>query len=131
MRPSSSVTGTVTGVLVSAGGPAPGAPVPLPGQVVAVSTDGSRHTATAGRSGRYRLSLPPGTYRLTGHSPMVRSEGTEMLCTGAHAIHVTARTTESRELPDPALNAAIRELVTHVLAGRFRTLRLARLGYSR
>jgi len=93
--PSPAATGTVTGVLVRVGGPAPGAPVPLPGKVVAVSSDGARYTATTGRNGRYRLSLPPGSYQLTGHSRNVRSQGAPMLCTGRHAVHVAAGRTES------------------------------------
>jgi hypothetical protein len=93
--PPPAATGTVTGVLVRVGGPAPGAPVPLPGKVVAVSSDGARYTATTGRNGRYSLSLPPGSYQLTGHSRDVRSQGVPLLCAGRHAVHVAARRTES------------------------------------
>jgi polysaccharide lyase family 4-like protein len=94
-------TGTVTGTLVRVGGPiqlldgVPAAPtaVPLPGRVVAESTDGSRYTASVDRSGHYTISLPPGTYQLTGYSPLVRGFGAEVQCRSAHAVQVTAGTT--------------------------------------
>lgn len=93
-------TGTVTGTLVRVGGPVrlgttdPAASrVPLPGRVVAVGTDGSRYTAAVDQSGHYTISLPPGTYQLTGHSPLVRSDDVEMQCRAAHAVQVTAGTT--------------------------------------
>jgi hypothetical protein len=94
-------TGTVTGTLVRVGGPislragVPTAPsaVPLPGRVVAESTDGSRYTASVDQSGHYTISLPPGTYQLTGYSPLVRGDGVEMQCRAAHAVQVTAGTT--------------------------------------
>ena len=60
---------TVTGLLVRVGGPAPGSPVPLPGTVVARTPAGGQFTTTTGKNGRFQLSLPPGAYRLTGHSP--------------------------------------------------------------
>jgi hypothetical protein len=66
--PDRAAPGTVTGALVRVGGPAPGAAVPLPGEIVAVGPDGARFAVTAGKTGRYSLSLPPGVYRLTGHS---------------------------------------------------------------
>ncbi len=78
----------VTGILIRVGGPAglsgPPSPLPLPGEVVARSTAGTQFTAVAGKDGRFRLSLPPGTYRLTGHSPQVAGE----LCTATRAVRV-------------------------------------------
>jgi hypothetical protein len=87
--------GTVAGTLVRVGGPAPGAAVPLRGQVVALNAAGVRIAAAVGRSGRYRLALPPGTYQLSGHSPLVHVNGAEMLCTAARAVHITAGQTRS------------------------------------
>jgi Polysaccharide lyase family 4, domain II len=68
-------------------------PVPLPGRVVAESTDGSRYTASVDTNGHYTISLSPGTYRLTGYSPLVRSDDSEMQCRAPHAVQVTAGTT--------------------------------------
>jgi hypothetical protein len=75
------------------GVPAAPTPVPLPGRVVAESTDGSRYTALVDGNGHYTISLPPGTYQVTGYSPLVRSDGGEMQCRALHAVQVTAGTT--------------------------------------
>jgi hypothetical protein len=77
----------VTGTLLRVGGPAPGAPAPLTGTVTAADGAGGHFTATAGRDGRFRLSLPPGTYRLTGHSPLIDSGAG--LCTASRPAYVT------------------------------------------
>jgi len=86
---------TVTGMLVRVGGPAtlsgPPPPLPLPGTVVARNAAGQQFTATAGNDGRFELSLPPGRYRLTGHSPQVWVNNQQMLCSAQDAIHVTKR----------------------------------------
>jgi hypothetical protein len=83
---------TVTGMLVRVGGPAgrsgPPPPLPLPGTVVVRNAAGRQFTATAGKDGRFELSLPPGTYRLTGHSPQVWVNNQQMLCAAQAAIHV-------------------------------------------
>jgi hypothetical protein len=85
----------VTGMLVRVGGPAgksvPPSPLPLPGTIVARGAAGQQFTATAGNDGRFELSLPPGTYRLTGHSAQVWVNNQQMLCTAQAAIHVTKR----------------------------------------
>jgi hypothetical protein len=65
--------GTIAGTLVRVGGPAPGATV-LPGQVTARNSVGRKFTMTVGKSGKFVLSVPPGVYKLTGHSPLVRQE---------------------------------------------------------
>jgi len=80
---------SVTGLLVRVGGPAPGSPVPLPGTVVARNAAGGQFTTTTGNNGRFQLSLPPGTYRLTGHSPQVMGDGHQELCRAVRAVHVT------------------------------------------
>jgi len=82
--------GTVTGALIRVGGPAPGAAVPLPGQVIATNSAGVQFPAAVPRSGRYRLSLPPGTYRLTGYSPLVYANGSKLPCVATRAIHLAA-----------------------------------------
>jgi hypothetical protein len=81
---------SVTGMLVRVGGPPPGSPVPLPGRVAANDAAGHEFTAMAGRNGHFQLSLPAGTYRLTGHSPQVWSNGREMLCLAERSLHVAA-----------------------------------------
>jgi hypothetical protein len=86
--------GTIAGALLGVGGPAPGT-YPLPGHVVATSSSGTRYTVATGVKGRYNLSLPPGTYRLTGHSPRLRSHGAERLCAAMHPVHVAAGRTTS------------------------------------
>jgi hypothetical protein len=68
------VAGTIAGTLVRVGGPSPGAPVALPGQVTARSSAGRRFTVTVGKSGKFVLSVSPGEYKLTGHSPLVSQE---------------------------------------------------------
>lgn len=82
---------SVTGLLVRVGGPAPGSPVPLPGTVAARNAAGAQFTTTTGKNGRFRLSLPPGTYRLTGHSPQVIGDGQQELCLAGRTIHLTRR----------------------------------------
>jgi hypothetical protein len=61
--------------------------VPLPGTVVARNAAGGQFTATTGKNGLFQLSLPLGTYRLTGHSPLMQSG--QMQCTAMRAVHVT------------------------------------------
>jgi hypothetical protein len=79
----------VTGLFVRVGGPPPGSPVPLPGTVVARNAAGGQFTTTTGKDGRFQLSLPPGTYRLTGHSPQLMGDSNQELCHAARIVHVT------------------------------------------
>jgi len=76
----------VTGRFVRAGGPAPGTPVPLPGTITARATTGQAFTATAGSNGRFKLSLPPGTYRVTGRSPLMQSG--QMICGATARVRI-------------------------------------------
>lgn len=78
---------TVAGTFVRVGGPAPGSPVPLPGTITARIATGETFTATAGRDGRFKLSLPPGTYRVTGRSPLMQSG--QMICAATAELHVS------------------------------------------
>jgi hypothetical protein len=64
---------TVPGTFERVGGPAPGAPFPLPGTITARTATGQTFTATAGQGGRFKLSLPPGSYQVTGRSPLIDS----------------------------------------------------------
>lgn len=81
--------GTVSGIFLMVGGPASiadpnGVRLPLPGHVIAVSTAGERFTVSTGKSGRFTMPLPPGTYHLAGYSPRVHVNGQEMRCGAAH-----------------------------------------------
>jgi hypothetical protein len=77
----------VRGTLERVGGPAPGAPYPLPGTITARATTGETFTATAGRQGHFKLSLPPGSYRVTGRSPLM--QGGQMVCAATAELRVT------------------------------------------
>jgi hypothetical protein len=77
----------VTGRLVRVGGPAPGSPVPLPGSIKAVDAAGHAYAAKADQSGRFRLTLPPGVYTLTGHSPLISSG--KQLCAAGGRLRVS------------------------------------------
>ena len=78
---------TVPGRFVRVGGPAPGSPFPLPGTITARAATGETFTATAGQDGRFKLSLPPGTYRVTGRSPLMQSG--QMICAATEELHVS------------------------------------------
>jgi hypothetical protein len=98
--------GTVTGILVMLGGPpvpvrAGGRPDfahrpdfkhPRPGHVIATSATGRRFTVSAGKTGRFTMLLPPGTYQLTGYPQQMRASRAEIGCTAVHAVHVRAGT---------------------------------------
>jgi hypothetical protein len=77
----------VPGKFVRVGGPAPGSPFPLPGTITARAATGEKFTATAGRDGQFTLSLPPGTYRVTGRSPLMQSG--QMICAATAELHVS------------------------------------------
>jgi hypothetical protein len=96
-RPKSN--GTIIGRLVAVGGPAPGSPRPLPGQVTAKSSAGHAFTVTVGKSGRFVLSLPAEVYRLTGRSPMYHINGVEGTCAASQHVNVQAgKTTRGVEV---------------------------------
>ena len=80
--------GVVVGRLVEVGGPTPGTRVSIPGQVTATSASGRHRTVGTAPNGSFRLSLPAGTYRLTGHSPRVLSSGREMQCRSERSAYV-------------------------------------------
>lgn len=78
---------TVPGTFVRVGGPAPGSPFPLPGTITARAATGETFTATAGQNGRFKLSLPPGSYRVTGRSPLMQSG--QMICAATAQLHIS------------------------------------------
>lgn len=77
----------VPGTFVRVGGPAPGSPVPLPGTITARAATGQTFTATVGRNGRFTLSLPPGSYHVTGRSPLIQSG--RMICAATAELRLT------------------------------------------
>jgi hypothetical protein len=78
---------TVPGTFERAGGQAPGSPVPLPGTITARAATGETFTATAGKNGRFILSLPPGSYHVTGRSPLMGSG--QVICAATAKLRVT------------------------------------------
>jgi hypothetical protein len=112
----------VTGVLVRTGGPAvigrTQSAVPLPGEVVARNTAGEQFTSPTGQNGRFQLSLPPGAYRLTGHSPQVWVNGSERQCTVVQTLeHIQdTKTARPQKLQTPkvrgvGLSAVVRSSI--------------------
>jgi len=81
---------TVTGSFVAVGGPSPGSPRPLPGQVTAQNSAGHKFTVAVGKSGKFVLWLPAGLYRLTGRSPMFLVNGVEGTCAADQPVRVKA-----------------------------------------
>lgn len=68
-------SGVVNGRLLVVGGPAPGSARPLAGNIIVhrgTATDGPVvASAPTGTDGRFSVEVPPGTYELTGASPLV------------------------------------------------------------
>lgn len=80
-------SGTVRGVLEVVGGPAPGSPRPAtPGTVTLRGS--SRYSVAVDGRGRFRVAVDPGTYEVTGTSPLL-GDGT-YLCRADHVIVVTS-----------------------------------------
>jgi hypothetical protein len=77
----------VPGSFVRVGGPAPGSPFPLPGTITARAVTGAVFTATAGQNGHFTLSLPAGSYHVTGRSPLMQSG--QMICAATAELRVT------------------------------------------
>ena len=83
--------GTVTGHLYGVGGPAtisaPPSPRPWPGTVT-LSGPGVHRDVPVDASGTFSVTVPPGRYTVTGHSPLYGS-GT-YLCQAAGVVTVTS-----------------------------------------
>lgn len=63
-------SGALRGHLYGVGGPAPGRRRPFPGTItVSGSGSGTRREAKADSDGAYSMTIPPGRYTVTGHSP--------------------------------------------------------------
>ena len=80
-------SGTLTGHLLRVGGPSPGKPIALSGTVTVQGPSGSQDVIVDS-SGRYTVSVSPGTYSVVGHSPQV-----SLACPGEGKVHVRAGAT--------------------------------------
>jgi hypothetical protein len=82
-------TGTVAGVMLRIGGPPPGSPVPLPGEVTLTDVaSGARFQASASTNGKFAVTVPIGTYRVTGQSPLVHIGDEEMVGVATDNVRV-------------------------------------------
>jgi hypothetical protein len=93
--PAQTAHGTVTGIFLMVGGPANytnpnGARVPLHGHVIATSIAGARTRVSTGKSGRFTMLLPPGTYQLTGYPSQVHAGSHPIPCSAMHPVQVKA-----------------------------------------
>ena len=67
--PPETALGTVDGVVQEVGGPPPGLARNVRGTFIATGPGTSRH-GTTDENGTFTAQLPPGTYRIVGHSPV-------------------------------------------------------------
>jgi hypothetical protein len=79
--------GSVIVTLAAIGGPAPGSPRPLPGTIV-LRNESTSFMRSVGRNGSVTLSVPPGTYTATGHSPLYFIDGNQGLCRAEQPVTV-------------------------------------------
>jgi hypothetical protein len=86
-----SIAATITGRLLAIGGPAQPAGRPLAGTVTVTSNGGKPLTLTVGSSGRYSITVAPGTYQVQGHSPLYQDG--KWPCRALKPADAAARTT--------------------------------------
>jgi len=86
--PGTATAGVIHGRLVAEGGPQGVSPRPLPGQVNAVGAGTASHVATVTADGSFRLSVAPGTYTLTGTSPLYNAGHVQ--CRAQQPVSVSA-----------------------------------------
>jgi hypothetical protein len=87
--------GTVTGHLYRVGGPVRGLLRPWPGTVTLTGPD-FRRNVPVGASGAYSVTVPAGSYTVTGHSPLYGSGAG--LCRAASVVTVTSGHTTKAEV---------------------------------
>lgn len=87
--------GTISGTFLMVGGPADyanpnGTVIPLRGHVTATSIAGGRFTVRTGRSGRFTMLLPPGSYHLAGYTSQVHADSHQLPCLAVRPVKVRA-----------------------------------------
>jgi hypothetical protein len=91
--------GEVTGILETGGGVAPGKISGIPGKVTLTSKDGRVYTVNVGKSGKFSVRVPVGTYRVAGYSPDITGRsGAEVPIKLSSPIAVTAGHTTTVQL---------------------------------
>lgn len=84
--------GTIAGTLEAVGGPAPGTPRPLRGTITMTNTlTGHTITQAVGAAGTFSVSVPAGSYTITGRSPLYDNGTVD--CTQAGTTTVTPNST--------------------------------------
>jgi hypothetical protein len=87
--------GTVRGHLYGVGGPAPGLPRPWPGTVI-LTGPGFRDEVPVSADGAFSVTVPAGSYTVTGRSPLYGSGSG--LCQAAGVATVTSRHTTKADV---------------------------------
>jgi hypothetical protein len=87
----SELGGEVTGSLQFAGGPPTQSATGLHPGTVTFTTSLFAKTATVDSHGVYQISLPYGTYQVTGRSPMYLINGNQGTCSAASPVQVHSR----------------------------------------
>ena len=96
--PPASPSGSVTGKLVIEGGPiSPGGqqpgPRPIPGTVQFTARGRPSVTARADSSGTFSVTLPAGTYDVSGSSPSISGANGQAPCSRPLSVAVTSKHT--------------------------------------
>jgi hypothetical protein len=84
--------GRVVGRLVVIGKRVPSTPFGIPGRVVLTPTEGGQpETTRTSTNGSFNVSVPAGTYAVTGYSPKVTVNGKEQHCGASRTVTVKVR----------------------------------------
>ena len=90
-------SGTVSGNLLRVGGPFPGGPEPLSGNVYLESSNGEVTTERVPASGYFKANLPEGAYKVTGSSPLI-NDGKFLCVASPETVIVKSGSTLSRDV---------------------------------
>jgi hypothetical protein len=91
--------GEVTGMMETGGGVAPGKVYGIPGKVILTPKNGRAYTVEVGKSGKFSVRVPVGTYQVVGYSPDITSQnGAEVPIKAWSPTVVTAGHTTMVEL---------------------------------